>query len=117
MKDEEDRVLSALRAAGRDGLLIKELATSLGVDSTAIAKTIRRLTSEGLVELQDAEMKEERYVVRQAILDDSEAGSLSDMDGCPCFHCLRIGRCGIRQPDSPVTCRDLEEWMISTESS
>jgi hypothetical protein len=24
---------------------------------------------------------------------------------------LRISKCGIRQPDSPADCNELEEWM------
>jgi hypothetical protein len=105
-----DQILNALRDAGEDGLLIGELADRLGIDNKTITTTIETLMSEGLV-MQKQELKEERYAIRTPVADNSEPGSLSDMDGCPCFHCLKIGRCGIRQPDSPVTCRELEEWL------
>jgi len=114
MKDEIDQILSALRAAGNKGLFIGELATSLGIDSKTIVKAMKQLQSEGLIDVQKQELKEERYVLKAGTSDDSDPGSLSDMDGCPCFHCLRISKCGVRQPDSPVSCRELEEWMGNT---
>ena len=112
MNEVSGRVLSALRAAGDTGLHIDELATTLGISSQKLAKTIEKLTLEGIV-MQKQELKEERYIIRQAS-DDSEHMGVGDLDGCPCFHCLKIGRCGIRQLDSPISCRELEEWMISS---
>ncbi len=108
--NDSDQILNALRDAGENGLQIGELADRLGIDNETITTTIETLMSEGLV-MQKQELKEERYTIRTAVADDVEPSSLSDMDGCPCFHCLKIGRCGVRQPDSPVTCRELEEWM------
>jgi biotin operon repressor len=112
MNEVSGRVLGALRAAGDTGLHIDELATTLGIPSQKLAKAIEKLTSEGIV-VQKQELKEEKYIVR-LMSDESEHGGVGDLDGCPCFHCLRIGRCGVRQPDSPVSCRELEEWMISS---
>ena len=112
MNEVSGRIVSALRAAGDTGLHIDELATSLGISLQKLSKTIKKLTSEGIV-VQKQELKEERYIIRQ-MNDESEHGGVGDLDGCPCFHCLRIGRCGVRQPDSPVSCRELEEWMISS---
>ncbi len=108
--NDSDQILNALRNAGENGLLIGELADRLGIDNETITTTIETLMSEGLV-MQKQELKEERYTIRSPVADDAEPSSLSDMDGCPCFHCLKIGRCGVRQPDSPVTYRELEEWM------
>jgi len=110
MNDDTDQILNALRDAGENGLLIGELADRLGIDSQEIAKTITTLMSEGLI-MQKQELEKERYMMKTPVVDESEPGALSDMNGCPCFHCLKIGRCGIRQPDSPVTCRELEEWL------
>ena len=110
MNDDADQILKALRDAGENGLLIGELVDRLGIDSQEITKTINTLMSEGLI-MQKQELEEERYMIKTPVTDDAEPGVLSDMNGCPCFHCLRIGRCGIRQPDSPVTCSELEEWM------
>lgn len=110
MNDDADQILKALRDAGENGLLIGELVDRLGIDSQEIAKTINTLMSEGLI-MQKQELEEERYMIKTPVTDDAEPGALSDMNGCPCFHCLRIGRCGIRQPDSPVTCSELEEWL------
>ena len=110
MNDDAEQILNALRDAGDNGLLIGELVDRLGIDSQKITKTLTTLMSEGRI-MQKQELEEERYTIRTPVVDDAELAGLSDMNGCPCFHCLRIGRCGIRQPDSPVTCRELEEWL------
>ncbi|MFW9792660.1 MAG: hypothetical protein ACFFEE_00020 [Candidatus Thorarchaeota archaeon] len=108
--NDVDQILSALRDAGENGLLIGELADRLGIDNETITPMIETLMSEGLI-MQKQELQEERYTIRTPVADDAEPTSLSDMNGCPCFHCLKISRCGIRQPDSPVTCSEMEEWM------
>ena len=110
MNDDIDPILNALRDAGVNGLLIGELADRLGIDSQRITKTITTLMSEGRI-MQKQELEKERYIIKTPVVDDAEPGALSDMNGCPCFHCLKIGRCGIRQPESPVTCKELEEWL------
>jgi len=110
MNDDTDQILNALRDAGENGLLLGELADRLGIDSQKITKTIMTLMSEGRI-MQKQETEKERYMIKTPVVDDAEPGALSDMNGCPCFHCLKIGRCGIRQPESPVTCRELEEWL------
>ncbi|MFW9799964.1 MAG: hypothetical protein ACFFD9_05990 [Candidatus Thorarchaeota archaeon] len=117
MNDVTDRILEALRAVGENGLVIDELKTGLGIDSRNLAKSIKRLKSQRLIKVQKQELKEERYVIRAEFSDEAEPGSLSDMNGCPCFHCLRISKCGVRQPDSPVSCRSLEEWMLGSEAA
>jgi hypothetical protein len=117
MNDEKDPILGALRVAGESGLPVKELATSLGIKPNKLTKKIEQLVSKGLIKVQKLEQKEEKYVLRENTSDEADHGSLSDMDGCPCFHCLRISRCGVRQPDSPVSCREIEEWMISTAAN
>lgn len=114
MNDVVDQVLSVLRAAGEAGLLIKELVDRLGVDSKEVSLAIMTLTSEGKIVQKTNE--DERYMIPIQLDEESESGHLSDMDGCPCYHCLRIGKCGIRQPDSPVTCKELEDWMNSALS-
>lgn len=108
--NDADQLLKALRDAGENGLLIGELVDRLGIDQATVTTMIETLMSEGLV-MQKQELKEERYAVKLPVADDAEPTGLSDMDGCPCFHCLRISRCGVRQPDSPVTCREIEDWM------
>ena len=108
--NEADQILKALSDAGEKGLLIEELADRLGIDNATVTTMIETLMSEGLI-MQKQELKEERYTMKIPIADDAEPAGLSDMDGCPCFHCLKISRCGVRQPDSPVTCREMEEWM------
>ena len=110
MNDDTDQILNALRDAGENGLLVGEMADRLGIDAQKITKTIMTLMSEGRI-MQKQELEKEKYMIKTPVVDDAEPGALSDMNGCPCFHCLKIGRCGIRQPESPVTCKELEEWL------
>ncbi|MGY5855395.1 MAG: hypothetical protein RTS72_02260 [Candidatus Thorarchaeota archaeon] len=110
MNDDSDQILTALRDAGENGLLIGELTDRLGIDSQKITETINTLMSEGRI-MQKQELEKERFMIKTPVVDDAEPSGLSDMNGCPCFHCLKIGKCGIRQPDSPVSCKELEEWL------
>jgi hypothetical protein len=114
MNDDSDQIFNALSEAGENGLLIGELADRLGIDSQKITKIIITLMAEGRI-MQKQELEKERYIIKTPVVDDAESSVLSDMNGCPCFHCLKIARCGIRQPDSPVTCRVLEEWFGTSQ--
>ncbi len=114
MNDVVSRILSILCSAGAQGLLIDEVATRLGIDLATATTTIRQLVTEKQV-MEKSDAGETRYILRAAMGDEAEPGTVRDLNGCPCFHCLRIGRCGIRQPDSPVVCRDLDDWMITSE--
>lgn len=112
MKDVTDLILDELKTAGKMGLSISDLTERLDIDPAQIASAISALMSEGKI-MQKQEVENVRYVARTTLSDESEPSGLSDMNGCPCFHCLRISKCGIRQLDSPVLCRELEEWMGS----
>jgi DNA-binding Lrp family transcriptional regulator len=111
MKDVADQVLIALQNAGTAGLHIKELADRLGIDSKEVSSAIEMLIKKGLIMQKTTDNDE--YMIKSSLTGEAESGSLSDMNGCPCYHCLKISRCGIRQPDSPVTCNELQEWMAS----
>ncbi len=110
MSEINAQVINELKTAGKDGLLIDELVDRLGSEKKQIMLALTTLLSEGRI-MQKQEFETERYVLKPALTDDSEPSGLSDMNGCPCFHCLRIAKCGVRQPDSPVNCKELEEWM------
>jgi hypothetical protein len=111
MNDATDQILSELKSAKKDGLGIDELTEKLGIEKEQITLALTTLMSEGRI-MQKQE-HDDKYMIKPAMTstDDSEPSGLTDMNGCPCFHCLKISKCGIRQPDSPVGCRELEEWM------
>ena len=110
MNDVTDQILSELESASKDGLSVADLLDKLGIDPEQITSALKALMSEGRI-MQKQETETERYIVRTVLTEDSEPSGLTDMNGCPCFHCLKISRCGVRQPESPVTCRDLEDWL------
>ncbi len=113
MNEIATQILSVLRAAGSSGLLIDELIDKIGVDADTITETLDKLSTEGLI-MQKQELKNEQPTIRAHIGNEPDGSSMTDLNGCPCFHCLRIGRCGLRQPDSPADCRELESWMGSS---
>lgn len=113
MSDVYGLVRSALQAAGGSGVFVEELAHRLGIEYRRVVEAIQHMISEGLV-MQEEHTEKPRYFIK-ATEEEVSQPQLSDLNGCPCFHCLRIERCGIRQPDSPVICRSLEEWVVSSE--
>ena len=110
MNEAATEILNALRIAGSQGLLVDELMDRLGFDAETITTTLDELTSEGLI-MQKQELRNEQVMIRAQISSEADGSSLSDLNGCPCFHCLKIGKCGLRQPDTPADCRELEGWM------
>ncbi len=108
-----NRILNALRAAGSRGLLLDELTDALAIDANKIRTTMEQLVSEGQV-MQKQEVEQTRYVLRGQATPETEPTHLSDLNGCPCFHCIKISRCGARQPDSPLSCKSLEEWILGS---
>ncbi|TFG14311.1 hypothetical protein EU537_03780 [Candidatus Thorarchaeota archaeon] len=111
-----DEVIHAFRVIGRRGLTVEQLTKQLDSDTNEIASTIKQLITEKRI-MEKAESKEARYFLRTLMDNEQGQGGIGDLDGCPCFHCLKIGKCGIRQPDSPVACRELDQWMESSDSN
>lgn len=106
-----DQIVAAIRAAGNKGLLTSVLKKELNLNEITLTNTINQLTSKGLI-MQTKEAAEDRRLFISAdFISEPGTSHLSDLGGCPCFHCLKLSKCGARQPDSPVKCRDLEEWL------
>ncbi|MHA1576245.1 MAG: hypothetical protein ACTSU3_02680 [Candidatus Thorarchaeota archaeon] len=116
MKDIGDRILNALNEANCKGLVVDELSASLGIDVQTIIIALEKLITEKLI-LEKTDADEAKYFMKTALEGEAEQGSLGDLDGCPCFHCLKISRCGVRQPDSPVACREMEDWTVIADTS
>lgn len=114
MNEVATQIMSALRSAGGKGLLIDEITTSLDIDLAIASNALNQLIKEKQV-MEKSDAKESRYFVRGIMGEEAEQGTLGDLNGCPCFHCLKISRCGVRQPDSPVACRAVEEWIETSD--
>lgn len=110
MKGVSDQILNELKIANEAGLSIMDLKERLDISLEQITSALTALMSEGKI-MQKQEIENERYIARTALTEELEPSVITDMNGCPCFHCLRIAKCGVRQPDSPVFCRELEDWM------
>ena len=113
MKKLFDQIISALRATGGKGLIIDEITSLLDIDTKTAADAIEKLLKENQIKMEDA-----RILLNQNDMgDEAEQGKVGDLNGCPCFHCGRIARCGIRQPDSPAKCKEMQTWMATSESA
>jgi hypothetical protein len=112
MKGVSDQILSELKTADKAGLSVTDLKERLDISLEQITSVLTALMSEGKI-MQKQEAENERYIARITLTEESEPSGLTDMNGCPCFHCLKIAKCGVRQPDSPVFCRELEDWMVA----
>lgn len=110
----ENKIIDALQVAGINGLKLEELSEKLGVDTQDIKTTISKLLKEGKV-MQKQNTDGEQFVLRNHLMEGGEGG-IGDLNGCPCFHCFKISRCGVRQPDSPIRCRELEDWILTDTS-
>jgi hypothetical protein len=113
MKDVANRIVRVLSSAGRDGLIIDEIASLLDIDRKTAKTAIEKLLKENQIKMEDA-----RILLQQdAMGDDAEQKTVGDQYGCPCYHCLKISKCGVRQPDSPTKCKEMQIWMTTSESS
>lgn len=110
MKDLAGLILSEIKAAERAGLSVMDLVERLDISPKKITSALTALMSEGMI-MQKQEVGNETYIAKDVLTEESELIGLTDMNGCPCFHCLKITKCGVRQPDSPIFCRGLEEWV------
>lgn len=115
MKDISDQILNALRETKGKGLVLDELLSRLNVDEQIITTTLKQLISENKI-MEKTDANDARYFVKTSLESEVEQASLGDLNGCPCFHCLKISKCGVRQPDSPANCRSLEDWILTSES-
>lgn len=115
MKDISDQIVNALRETKGKGLVIDELLFRLNADEQIITTTLKQLISENKI-MEKTDANDARYFVKTTLEGEVEHGRLGDLNGCPCFHCLKISKCGVRQPDSPASCRELEDWILTSES-
>ncbi|MDF1537412.1 MAG: hypothetical protein P1Q69_00705 [Candidatus Thorarchaeota archaeon] len=113
MKKLFDQILSALRATGGKGMIIDEITSLLDIDTQTAADAIEKLLKEKRIKMEDA-----RYLLQQdAMGDEAEKGKVGDLNGCPCFQCHKLLLCGVRQPDSPTKCKEMQYWMIASDQA
>jgi len=116
MENVADQIVAAIKAAGNRGLLTSVLKNTLSLNSNTLTKTIKQLTSKGFIMQKQETAEDRRLFISADFISEPETSHLSDLGGCPCFHCLKLSKCGARQPDSPVKCRDLEDWLNNVSS-
>ncbi len=106
-----DQIIDVLCTVGKNGLSIKELETRLGIDYKVITETLEHLISEGIVMQKQDTDGIKYYYTKDTPTNDSTGSRFSDINGCPCFHCPKIYKCGVKQIDSPLACKSLDDWI------
>ncbi|MFW9985549.1 MAG: hypothetical protein ACFFDJ_03190 [Candidatus Odinarchaeota archaeon] len=103
----ESSTIELLRGAGKQGILLAELAQQMDQTEKSILKIIESLSQNGKVKKIE-EKHDGKSVIRIIWQEDSEWDTLQ---GCPCFICPDIDQCGAGQPTSPWGCDKLNNWI------
>ena len=104
----ESNAIALLKEAGKRGLLLSELAKQLEQPATKVLKIVESLETNGQVEKKDEEHNG-KSVLR--LFWREEDSKWDTLQGCPCFSCTEIDKCGASQSISPWTCEKLNIWI------
>ena len=105
----ESSAKELIRGAGKQGILLAELAQQIGEDETLVLKLINSLSENGhLTKIKESHDGIETIRVIWQEQGDSEWDTLQ---GCPCFVCPDIDQCGAGQPTNPWMCKKLDYWI------
>ncbi|RLE48784.1 MAG: hypothetical protein DRJ31_06510, partial [Candidatus Methanomethylicota archaeon] len=112
----EKQALSLVEQSGERGLLQCDLWKLLKTDSREGSRIVSKLEKKGLIKREPV-LHNGRKTFRIVLVKKPELKiSISSIRGIPCFSCLNIHRCGIGQPISPVTCKELNEYLEAEAS-
>ena len=103
----ESSTIELLRGAGKQGILLAELAQQMEQTEKSVLKIIDSLSQNGKVKKVEEE-HDGKSMIRVIWQDASEWDTLH---GCPCFICPDIDQCGAGQPISPWACEKLSKWI------
>lgn len=105
----ESSAITLLKEAGKQGLLLTELARQLKQSEAMVQKVLESLASQGQVRKVE-ENHDGKPVIRIFWQGDGEF-EWDTLEGCPCFACSDIDQCGAGQPTSPLICVKLDKWI------
>ena len=109
----DEKAYEIIKAAGKEGVLQSELWKILGISSREGARIIARLEKRGLIERKKVIHNGRRTYRVFAIVKSAPQIQWDTLNGCPCFTCHDIQRCGSGNPLSPEICEKLTKWLIS----
>ncbi len=105
----EASAIRLVKSAGKQGILLAELAQRMEQTETIILQIIDSLSKNGQVKKVE-ETHDGKSVVR-VIWQDQDDAEWDTLQGCPCFICSDIDQCGAGQPISPWVCEKLNTWI------
>ena len=108
----EDNAMKIILDTGILGILQSDLWKKLETTSREGSRLAVRLEKKGLIN-RKKELVDGRWTFRlYATSSTSKAKSgATTLEGCPCFTCGDLARCGDLQSISPVYCIRLDNWL------
>lgn len=105
----ESHTIELVKGAGKQGILLAELAQQMRETETKVLEVIDSLSKNGQIKKVEEKHDGESVIrVIWQVKDDSEWDTLQ---GCPCFICPDINQCGAGQPTNPWLCGKLNKWI------
>lgn len=106
----ESSAKELVRGAGKQGILLADLAQQIGEDETVVLKLVNSLSENGqLTKIEESH--DGAKVIRVVWNDIEEESEWDTLQGCPCFVCPDINQCGAGQPTNPWVCKKLDSWI------
>lgn len=112
MTSLEDNAMKIIVDTGVQGILQSDLWKKLETTSREGSRLAVRLEKTGLVK-RVKELVDGRWTFRlfAKTVSTSKKESVNTLEGCPCFTCGDLARCGNLQSISPVFCAGLDHWL------
>lgn len=105
----ESSAIALLKGAGKQGILLAELAQQMSQTETKLLEVIDSLSENGHVIIIN-ETHNGKSMIR-VVWQNQDDGVWDTLEGCPCFVCRDIDQCGASQPISPWSCEKLNTWI------
>ena len=105
----ESSAKELIRGAGKQGILLAELAQQIGEDEPVVLKLINSLSENGY--LRKIEESHDGVETIRVVWQEQEDSEWDTLQGCPCFVCTAINQCGAGQPTNPWMCKKLDSWI------
>jgi hypothetical protein len=105
----ESHAIELVKGAGKQGILLAELAQQMKETETKVLEVIDSLSKNG--QIKKVEEKHDGESVIRVIWQVKEDSEWDTLQGCPCFICPDINQCGAGQPTTPWLCGKLNTWI------
>jgi len=105
----ESSAKELVKGAGKQGILLADLARQIGEDETVVLQLIDSLSK--TYQISKIEESHDGAKVIRVVWHDKGDSEWHTLQGCPCFVCSDINQCGAGQPTNPWMCKKLDSWI------